>query len=61
MEETKPSAPLLYPDLSSFSEQHINAKILANKNFHNIINIIKDIRNYNEAETNKYSKTLSRY
>ena len=49
MEETKPSAPLLYPNLSCISEQYINDKILANNNFNNN-NIIKDIRNYYETE-----------
>ena len=29
--------------------------------FNNIINIIKDIRNYYEMETNNYNKKLSRY
>ena len=49
MEETKPSAPLLYPNLSSLSEQYINDKILANNKFNDNINIIKDIRNYYET------------
>ena len=61
MEESKPSAPLLYPNLSSFSEQYINDKILVNIKFHNNINIIKIFRNYYEAETHNYNKKLSRY
>ena len=61
MEETKPSAPLLYPNITSFSEQSIIDKILANNKFKNNINIIKDIRNYYETETNNYNKKLSRY
>ena len=52
---------LLYPDLSSISERLINEKIQANNIFNNNINIIKDIRNYYEAETNNYNKKLSRY
>ena len=72
---TDPTAPiesLLYPDLSSVSErlmreaaavneQQINEKIQANNKFNNNINIIKDIRNYYETETNNYKKKLSRY
>ena len=69
---TAPSESLLYPDLSSVSErlmreaaavneQQINEKIRANKKFNNNINIIKDIRNYYETETNNYDKKLSRY
>ena len=58
---TTPSERLLYPDLSSVSERLINEKIQANNKFNNNINIIKDIRNYNEAETNNYNKKLSRY
>ena len=61
MEETKLSAPLLYPNITSFSEQYINDKILANNNFNNNVNIIKDFRNYYEAENNKNNKKLSRY
>ena len=41
MEETKPSAPLLYPNITSFSEHYINDKILANNKFNKIINIKK--------------------
>ena len=52
MEKTKPSAPLLYPSFTSFSEQYINDKILANKKINTKINIIKDIRNFYETETN---------
>ena len=58
---TAPSERLLYPDLSSVSERLINEKILANNKFKNKINIIKDIRNYYEIETNNYNKKLSRY
>ena len=69
MEETKPSALLLYPNISeaasrinSFSKQYINNKILANNKFYNNNStIIKDIRNYYEIETNNYNKKLSRY
>ena len=61
MEETKPSAPLLYPTITPFSEQYINDKILANNKFNNSINIIKYIRNYYETETDNYNKKLSRY
>ena len=68
MEETKPSAPLLYPNIStatllitSFSEQYINDKILANNKFNNNITIIKYIRIYYENETKNYNKKLSRY
>ena len=58
---TAPSERLLYPDLSSVSERLINEKIQANNKFNNNINIIKDIRNYYETETNNYNKKLSRY
>ena len=61
---TNPSAPserLLYPNLSTVNEQYINEKIQANNKFNNIINIIKDIRNYYETETNNYNKKLSRF
>ena len=58
---TAPSERLVYPDLSSVSERLINEKILANNKFNNNINIIKDIRNYYETETNNYNKKLSRY
>ena len=64
---TAPSERLLYPDLSSVSErlmreaaavneQQINEKIQANNKFNNNINLIKDIRNYYEAETDNYIK-----
>ena len=59
MEETKPSAPLLYPNMNNFSEQYINDKILANNKFNKNINIMEDIRNYYETETNN-CKNLSR-
>ena len=58
---TAPSERLLYPDLSSVSERLINEKIPANNKFNNNINIIKDIINYYETETNNYYKKLSRY
>ena len=64
MEQTNPTAPserLLYPNLSTVIEQYINDKILAINKFNNNINIMKDIRNYYETETNKYNKKLSRY
>ena len=56
-----PSEKLLYPNLSAVNEQYINEKIQANKKFNNNINIIKDIRNYYETETNNYDKKLNRY
>ena len=43
------------------NEQLINEKIQAKNKFNNNINIIKDIRNYYETETNNYNKKLSRY
>ena len=49
---TAPSERLLYSDLSSVSERLINEKIQANIKINNNINIIKDIRNYYETETN---------
>ena len=52
---TNPIAPgerLLYPNLSTVSEQYINEKIQANDKFNNNINIKKDIRNYYETKTN---------
>ena len=58
---SQPSAPserLLYPHLTTINEQYINDKILANNKFNNKINIIKDIRNYYETETNNYNKKL---
>ena len=58
---TAPSERLLHPDLSSVSERLIKEKIQANNKFNNNINIIKDIRNYYETETNNYNKKLSRY
>ena len=58
---TAPSERLLYPNLSTVNEQYINEKIQANNKFNNNINIIKDIRNYFETETNNYNKKLSRY
>ena len=69
---TATSESLMYPDLPSASErlmreaaavneQQINEKIQANNKFNNNNNIIKDIRNYYETETNNYDKKLSRY
>ena len=58
---TAPGERLLYPELLSVSERLINEKIQANIKFNNNINIIKDIRNYYETETNNYNKELSRY
>ena len=58
---TAPSGRLLYPDLSSVSESFINDKIPDNYKFNNNFNIIKDIINYYETETNNYNKKLSRY
>ena len=58
---TAPSERLLYPNLSTANEQYINEKIQANKKFNNNINIIKDIRNYYETETNSYNKKSIRY
>ena len=52
---------VLYPNLSTVSEQYINEKIQANNKFNNNINIIKDIRNYYETETNNNNENLSRY
>ena len=65
---TAPSERLQYRDLSSVSERLIreaaekqtNEKIQANNKFNNNINILKDIRNYYETETNNYNKKLSR-
>ena len=61
---TAPSEKLLYPDLLSVSERlireaadkQINEKVQANNKFNNNINIIKDIINYYETETNNYNK-----
>ena len=58
---TAPSERLLYPNLSTVKEQYINENIQANNKFNNNINIIKDIRNYYETETNNYNKKLTRY
>ena len=58
---TAPSERLLYPDLSSVSERLISEKIQANNKLNKNINIIKDIINYYETETNNYNKKLSRY
>ena len=58
---TAPSERLLYPNLSTVNEQNINEKIQANNIFNNNINIIKDIRNYYDTETDNYNKKLSRY
>ena len=53
---TAPSERLLYPDLSSVSEPLINEKVQANIKFNSNINIIKNLRNYYEIETNNYNK-----
>ena len=58
---TEPREKLLYPDLSSVSERLINEKIQANNELNNNINIIKDIRNFYETETNNNNKKLNRY
>ena len=61
---TNPKAPserLLNPNLSTVNEQYVNEKIQADNKFNNNINIIKDIRNDYETETNNYNKKLSRY
>ena len=55
------SERLLYPNMSTVNEQYINEKIQDNNKFNNNINIIKDIRNYYETETNNYNKKLGRY
>ena len=60
---SQPSAPserLLYPNLTTINGQYINDKILANNKFNNKINILKDIINYYETESNNYNKKLSR-
>ena len=59
MEETKPSAPLLYPNNSTFSTEYINDKIQANNKFNNYINVINYIRNYYETETSNYNQKTS--
>ena len=46
--------------MSSVSDWLINEKNQANKKFNNNFNILKDIRNYYETETNNYNKKLSR-
>ena len=58
---TAPSERLLYPNLSTVNEQYISETIQDNNKFNNNINIIKDIRNYYETETNNYNKKISRY
>ena len=65
---TAPSERLLILDPSSVSERlipeaaekKIYEKIQANNKFNDNINIVKDIRNYYETETNNYNKKLSR-
>ena len=47
-------------EAAAVNEQQINEKIQANKKFNNNINIIKDIRNNYETETNNYNKKLGR-
>ena len=46
---------------STINEHHINDKIQDNNKFNNNINIIKDIRNHYETETNNYNKKLIRF
>ena len=58
---TAQSERLLYTDLSTVSDRLINEEIQANNKFKNNISIIKDIRNYYEAETNNNTKKLTRY
>ena len=60
-QSTAPSERLLYPNLSTVIEQYINEKIQDNMKSNNNINIIKDMRNYYETETNNYNKKLSSY
>ena len=60
MDEVKPSAPLLCPNISSLSEEHINDIILANSMFNNTINIVKAMKNYYGAEIDFPKKKLSR-
>ena len=50
-----------YIPTSTVNEQYINENIQANNKFNNNINIIRDIRNYYETETNNHNKKLSRY
>ena len=49
------------PTCQPVNEQYIKEKIQANNKFNNNINIIKDIKNYYETETNNYNKKLIRY
>ena len=58
---TAPSERLLYPNLSTVNEQYINEKIQANNKLNNNINIIKDMKNCYETETNNYNKKINRY
>ena len=46
---------------SPINEQCINDNILANNKLNNNSNIMKDIRNYHETETNNHNKKLSIY
>ena len=55
MDETKPSAPLTYPNISSLSEQCINDKIIADNKFNKNINIIKDMRNNSNINWCRYT------
>ena len=55
------AAEKLISNAANVNEQLINEKIQANNKFNNNNNIIKDIRNYYETETNNYNKKLSRY
>ena len=58
---TREAAEKQIGNAATVNEQLINEKIHANNKFNNNINIIKDIRNYYETETNNYTKKLSRY
>ena len=54
-------AERLIREATAVNEQQIIEKIQANNKINNNINIIKDIRNYFDTETNNYNKKLSRY
>ena len=49
----------LIPEASAVREQQMNKKIQANKKINDNINIIYDITNFYETETNNYNKKLS--
>ena len=50
MDGTRPSAPLLYPHLSTFNKRNINEKKSVNSKLNIYLNIIKGIRNYYEND-----------